>query len=403
MPADGKKQLRKDLEIMKLRSTRGGRAILAFVCSLVLVLSVFPVYAEDQESLKSKTSDLQDQLSGINKDLLAISDEISTAEMQVEITNGEILRTKDSLDEAKANEAKQYDDMKTRIKYMYETGNATLLEMLFSAESMTDFLNKADFIQNISDYDRDMLTELQKTRQEIADKKETLEAQQTSLVAIQKDLEKQEEQLKQKAKETSTDLGTYKAQLEKLKAEEAAKAAAAAEAAAKAKAAEEANAKANASTSGNNNSGGGNPDSGSSGGGNSGGGGYDDSVVNGGATNVGGSDLDVFAAILDCEAMHDYNSMLAVATVIMNRVYSPIFPNSITDVVYASGQFEPVWSGRLDAVLSGGASDLAYTVAQDAINGARLAAVQDCYYFLYAGSTDRPGVNIGNNLFFQGW
>lgn len=385
---------------MKLRSKRGGHALLVLLCSLALVLSVFPVYAEDQESLKSKTSDLQDQLSGINKDLLAISDEISTAEMQVEITNSEIQRTKDSLDEAKANEAKQYDDMKTRIKYMYETGNATLLEMLFSAESMTDFLNKADFIQNISDYDRDMLTELQKTRQEISDKKDTLEAQQTSLLDIQKDLEKQEEQLKQKAKETSTDLDTYKAQLEKLKAEEAAKAKAEAEA--KAKAAEEANAKANANTSGGNTSGGGNSDTGNSGG-NSDSGGADNSVVNGGATNVGGSDLDVFAAILDCEAMHDYNSMLAVATVIMNRVSSPAFPNSITDVVYAGGQFEPVWSGRLDAVLASGASDLAYTVAQDAINGARLASVQDCYYFLYAGATDRPGVNIGNNLFFQGW
>lgn len=385
---------------MKLRSKRGGHALLVLLCSLALVLSVFPVYAEDQESLKSKTSDLQDQLSGINKDLLAISDEISTAEMQVEITNSEIQRTKDSLDEAKANEAKQYDDMKTRIKYMYETGNATLLEMLFSAESMTDFLNKADFIQNISDYDRDMLTELQKTRQEISDKKDTLEAQQTSLLDIQKDLEKQEEQLKQKAKETSTDLDTYKAQLEKLKAEEAAKAKAEAEA--KAKAAEEANAKANANTSGGNTSGGGNSDTGNSGG-NSDSGGADNSVVNGGATNVGGSDLDVFAAILDCEAMHDYNSMLAVATVIMNRVSSPAFPNSITDVVYAGGQFEPVWSGRLDAVLASGASDLAYTVAQDAINGARLASVQDCYYFLYAGATDRPGVNIGDNLFFQGW
>lgn len=385
---------------MKLRSKRGGHALLALLCSLALVLSIFPVYAEDQESLKSKTSDLQDQLSGINKDLLAISDEISTAEMQIEITNSEIQRTKDSLDEAKANEAKQYDDMKTRIKYMYETGNATLLEMLFSAENMTDFLNKADFIQNISDYDRDMLTELQKTRQEISDKNDTLEAQRTSLLTIQKDLEKQEEQLRQKAKETSTDLDTYKAQIEKLKAEEAAKAKA--EADAKAKAAEEANAKANANTSGGNTSGDGNSDTGNSGG-SSDGGGADNSVVNGGATNVGGSDLDVFAAILDCEAMHDYNSMLAVATVIMNRVNSSAFPNSITDVVYAGGQFEPVWSGRLDSVLSSGASDLAYTVAQDAINGARLAAVQDCYYFLYAGATDRPGVNIGNNLFFQGW
>ena len=101
--------------------------------------------------------------------------------------------------------------------------------------------------------------------------------------------------------------------------------------------------------------------------------------------------------------MYDYDSMLAVATVIMNRVQSPLFPNSITEVVYAGGQFEPVWTGRLDAVLASGASDLAYTVAQDAINGARLAAVSDCYYFLYAGATDRPGVNIGNNLFFQSW
>lgn len=383
---------------MKLLSKRRGQAVLALLCSLVFLLSVFPVYAEDQKSLESKTSDLQDQLTGINQELLSISDEISTAEMQVEITNGEIQRTKDSLEEAKANEAKQYEDMKTRIKYMYETGNATLLEMLFSAENMTDFLNKADFIQNISDYDRDMLVELQKTRKEISDKKETLEAQQTSLVKIQKDLESREDELEQKAKATSTDLESYKAQLKQLKEEEAAKAKAKAEAEAKAKAEAEAKAKeeANANISGGQSESGGGSD-------NSGGGGYDDTVVNGGAANVGGSDLDVFAAILDCEAMHDYNSMLAVATVIMNRVYSPSFPNSITEVVYASGQFEPVWTGRLDSVLANGASSLAYSVAQDAINGARLAAVQDCYYFLYAGATDRPGVNIGNNLFFQGW
>lgn len=386
---------------MKLRSKRRGQAVIALLCSLVFVLSVFPVYAEDQKSLESKTSDLQNQLSGINQELVSISDKISTAEMQVEITNGEIQRTKDSLADAEANEAQQYEDMKTRIKYMYETGNATLLEMLFSAENMTDFLNKADFIQNISNYDRDMLTELQKTRQEISDKKDTLEAQQTSLVKIQKDLEKQQDELEAKAKATSTDLATYKSQLEQLRAEEAAKAKAKAEAEAKAKAdtaakKAEQEANANANTSGGGQSGGGSGDDGGSGG-------YDNTIVNGGAANVGGSDLDVFAAILDCEAMHDYDSMLAVATVIMNRVYSPIFPNSITDVVYASGQFEPVWSGRLDSVLASGASSLAYTVAQDAINGARLAAVQDCYYFLYAGATDRAGVNIGNNLFFQGW
>lgn len=386
---------------MKLRSKRRGQAIFILLCSLVLVLSAIPVYAEDQESLNSKTSDLQNQLAGINKDLLAISDEISAAEMQVEITNSEIKRTEDSLADAKENEAEQYDAMKTRIKYMYETGDATLLEMLFSAENMTDFLNKADFIQTISDYDRSMLTELQKTRQEISDKKDTLVAQQESMVVIQRDLETRQSELEQKAKETSTDLADFKAQLEKLRAEEAEKAARELKAAQEARARADAAASASAAGSTPDN-GGGDSNAGDAGAEDTGGG-YDDSVINSGAANVGGSDLDVFAAILDCEAMQDYNSMLAVATVIMNRVNSPIFPNSITDVVYASGQFEPVWSGRLDSVLSNGASQLAYTVAQDAINGARLAAVSDCYYFLYAGATDRPGVNIGNNLFFAGW
>lgn len=361
---------------MKLRLNRGGRAIVTFACSIALVLSIVPVHAEDKESLESKTSNLQEQLADINEELLTISDKISTSEMQIEITNGEIQRTKDSLAEAEKNEAKQYEDMKARIKYMYETGNATLLEMLFSAEDMTDFLNKADFIQNISDYDRNMLLELQKTQKEIADKKDTLEAQQGSMQKLQSDLEKRQDELTQKAEATSTDLAAYKAQLEKLRADEAARLAA------------EAAAKAAAVNSGNvNNSGGG----------------YDDTIVNGGGTSVSGSDLDVFAAILDCEAMHDYNSMLAVATVIMNRVQSPAFPNSITDVVYAGGQFEPVWTGRLDSVLANGPSSLAYTVAQDATNGARLAAVTDCYFFLYAGATDRPGVNIGNNLFFPSW
>ena len=87
----------------------------------------------------------------------------------------------------------------------------------------------------------------------------------------------------------------------------------------------------------------------------------------------------------------------------MNRVQSPRFPNTISGVIYASGQFEPVWTGRLDKVLNDGPTDLSMQVAQDAINGARLSSVAHCYYFLYAPSTNRDGVNVGNNLFFPSW
>ena len=186
----------------------------ALICSLAMAFSVLPVSAEEStQSLESKTSDLAGQLAGINQELVAISDQISTTEMQVEITNGEIQRTKDSLADAQAKEAQQYNDMKTRIKYMYETGSASLLEMLFSAEDMTDFLNKADFIQNISDYDRKMLTELQETKNQIAEEEKTLQAQQDSLVSLQTSLDKKQSDLEAKAAATSTDLATFQAQL----------------------------------------------------------------------------------------------------------------------------------------------------------------------------------------------
>lgn len=356
---------------MKLHVTRRLQTGLAFLCSLVFVLSVIPACAEDAASLENKTSDLENQLDGINQEMLALSTEIQSTEMQVEITNSEILRTQDSLAVAQENEARQYEDMKSRIKYMYETGNASLLEMLFSAENMTDFLNKADFIQNISDYDRNMLDALKATHQDIADKEAVLKEQQAALIDLQDQLSARQEELTAKAEATSTDLAEFTARLEQLRAEEEAARLAAAQQAALAAA-------------------------------NTNPGGYDSTIVNSGAISVDADELDVFAAILQCEAYQDYDCMLAVATVIMNRLNAG-FGSSISEIVYASGQFEPVWTGRLDAVLAAGPTELSYQVAQDALNGARLAAVADCYYFLYAGATDRVGVNIGNNLFFQRW
>ncbi|MFR6308078.1 MAG: cell wall hydrolase, partial [Mediterraneibacter faecis] len=132
------------------------------------------------------------------------------------------------------------------------------------------------------------------------------------------------------------------------------------------------------------------------------------SSSSGGSNSSGGStvasdDVTLLAAILQCEARYDYESMLAVATVIMNRVNSGRFPNSISGVVYASGQFAPVWTGSLDRVLKAGPRSLSIQVAQDAINGARHSSVSDCYYFLYAASTNRTGVVIGGNVFFTSW
>ncbi len=118
---------------------------------------------------------------------------------------------------------------------------------------------------------------------------------------------------------------------------------------------------------------------------------------------ISNSELDVFAALLDCEAQATYRDRLAVATVIMNRVKSSQYPNTVNGVIYQKGQFSPTWTGKLDRRLELGASSLSYEVARDAMNGKRLSEVSHCYFFLYAPSTSRDGIEIGNNLFFPSW
>lgn len=390
---------------MNLHTKRRLKAGVALLCSATMTFALATPYsfADEKETLENKTSDLQSQLAGINQDLLKISDEISDTQMRVTIVNSEILRSEDELTISQQNEDQQYENMKSRIKYMYENGNSSMLELLFSAESMSDLLNKADFIQNISQYDRDMLNELQNIHADIENQKMALQNQQASLNNLENELQQQQAALQQKADETSTDLAQFQAQLQQIREQEAAKAAAKAQQEAAAKAQQQAQASANASSSGNTTSsnttnGSGSANSGSSNSGNN---------TSGGTTNNSGSsanksDLDLLAAIIQCEAYQNYDSLLAVATVIMNRVYDSRFPNSISGVVYAAGQFEPAFSGRLEYVLNAGPTSLSYQVAQDAINGARLAEVADCYYFLYAG-TGHSGINIGGNVFFPSW
>ena len=394
---------------MNLHTKRRLKAGVALLCSATMTFALATPYsfADEKETLENKTSDLQSQLAGINQDLLKISDEISDTQMRVTIVNSEILRSEDELTISQQNEDQQYENMKSRIKYMYENGNSSMLELLFSAESMSDLLNKADFIQNISQYDRDMLNELQNIHADIENQKMALQNQQASLNNLENELQQQQAALQQKADETSTDLAQFQAQLQQIREQEAAKAAA--EAAAKAqqeaaaKAQQQAQASANASSSGNTTSsnttnGSGSANSGSSNSGNNPSGG----TTNNSGSSANKSDLDLLAAIIQCEAYQNYDSLLAVATVIMNRVYDSRFPNSISGVVYAAGQFEPAFSGRLEYVLNAGPTSLSYQVAQDAINGARLAEVADCYYFLYAG-TGHSGINIGGNVFFPSW
>ena len=203
---------------MKMQKKRIVQCGLSLICAFGIALSGMSVHAEEMDSLEDKTSNLQSQLEGINQDLVTISNEIAETEVKIEESNNEVFRLEASLQISRNNEEVQYANMKTRIKYMYENGSDTLLSMVCEAKSMGEFLNRVDFIQNITKYDKDMLENMVKVREGIEEQEAELKSRQQELLDLQNQLDSEQAALQAKAEETSTDLATVNAQLEAARA-----------------------------------------------------------------------------------------------------------------------------------------------------------------------------------------
>ena len=106
----------------------------------------------------------------------------------------------------------------------------------------------------------------------------------------------------------------------------------------------------------------------------------------------------LLAALIQCEAGGEaYEGQLAVGAVVMNRVRSAAYPNSIHGVIYASGQFTPALNGKVNAVYeSGRISESCIKAAQEALSG--VSNVGDMTHF--RRNNGREGLVIGNHVFY---
>lgn len=113
---------------------------------------------------------------------------------------------------------------------------------------------------------------------------------------------------------------------------------------------------------------------------------------------ISAEELKLLANIIYCEAgSESYVGKVAVGNVIMNRVKSALQPNTITEVVYAKGQFSPVRNGSLQRALSRDKADATcYQAAIEALAGAQ--PVGDKLFF--RRNNGRSGQVIGNHVFY---
>ena len=194
-------------------------------CTGLLFFAGIMVEAGDIESMENQSSNLKSELDSVNQELLDIGNDIADAEEKIEETTGEIENTREQLAIARHSEKQQYEELKLRIRYMYENDSVSMLEVLIAAESMNEFLNRVDFIQNVSEYDRNKLEEFRTLRENIADQEKHLVKEKKSQVKLQKELDEKQDTLQAKADSMSMDLASLKNKIQTLRTEEARKAA----------------------------------------------------------------------------------------------------------------------------------------------------------------------------------
>lgn len=218
------------------------RRITRYICVLLTFMIVFSmagnVVADQINDLKKKTEEdkkkleeIDEQLSDLESEQQGLQGEISELEAQIidmmtsisiledEITvkQEEITQAESDLEVAIQDEQNQYEAMKLRIQFMYEHGDSSYLDILMNATSMQDVLNKADYIEQLYVYDRNLLTQYQETRATVEQLKETLEIEHSELEAIMAGYEEEKLGMEETMSELEAVSAEYDSQITKAK------------------------------------------------------------------------------------------------------------------------------------------------------------------------------------------
>ena len=367
---------------------------------------------EQLDAAKQKESAISDRLDKLNDQLTDVQQSLEDLDTRITQKNDQIAATEQELDEMEQKRRERYEAMKVRIRFMYENSDSSLLNSLLGAGSMSEFLNRVEYFSQVVDYDRNQLEEYQQLLTALNEKQTNYETQKEELLALREQQNAEQEKLTTLVADARTDLKAagaaasdasdalgdlneqlsaeqknqdiLTAQLEyekKLEEQKAAEDRARMEEIKRQEEElrqkrEEEKRRQEQAESGET---AGEPSA-------------DDT-----SEPASAEDLELMACIIQCEAEGEpYAGKLAVGSVVMNRVASSSFPNTVMGVIYQSGQFSPVASGRMAARLAAGANSECRQAAQEVLNGN--ITVPYLYFRRDNGTID--GYVLGHHVFY---
>ena len=332
---------------------------------------------KDTSRLKNEKKGLQKELAELNESMMEISEHLEELESQITEKTLAIEECQAELDAAIAREEQHKEDMVVRVRKMYERNSYDYITSLLQAGSVGKLLNLAGRFERVEAYDRDRMLDYQNAHAIIEDLGTHLEGQKVELDQLKLEAEVEKSQVAGLISQVSVKIAEYADQIKKKKKKaleyEAELKKGEEDLKALQKKLEEELRLSRAAASG--------------------------TWRNISEVTFSDGDRKLLANIIYCEAGSEpYEGKLAVGAVVINRVLSSKFPDTVMGVVYQKGQFSPAKSGRLElALATDKATAACYQAADEAMSGT--TNVGTCVFF----RTPIPGltgINIGGHVFY---
>ena len=332
---------------------------------------------DNLNSLEGQRDSLKKELDYLNGQLAAVVANLEELETNIRTKEQEILQTQTTLEAAKEKEKWQYDSMVAIVRCMYERPEDTYLTALLAAGSLSEMLNKADNIERVVAYEQKLLQEYKENRLLIEEHEARLQTEKAELESLQAQAEEEKNKVTELIDQTSRSITKYGNQIS---AEEQKALEYEAEIKKKAEDLEYLRKKLAQEIA------------------------LSQAAANGvwrdiSEVSFAEGDRKLLANLIYCEAGGEpYEGQIAVGSVVINRVLSSKFPDTVVGVIYQSRQFSPVASGRLGlALASDMATERCYQAADAAMSG--INNVGSCVFFRtpIEGLT---GINIGGHVFY---
>ena len=340
---------------------------------------------EQKDSLQGALSTLNTELSQVSNNLSDLETKISDKEAEIEALDQEIARVQEELATAIQLKDDQYEAMKKQIKFIYERSDYLYLELFFSAGSFSDFLNKNNYIEQLSAYEEKVLQDykdaqaaMEAKEEELQLAMERLEQDKAELGEYKVQVVAEQSRVSGLVSKTSNSINATASQISEAEAEALAYEQKIKEqeeniTALKAQLEEELRMAQLASQS---------------------------SWRDISEVSFAEGDRYLLANLIYCEAGGEpYVGQVAVGSVVINRVLSSVYPDTVTGVIYQNKQFSPVASGRLALALADGkATGSCYQAADEVMKGA--TNVGNCVYFRTPVAGITPKYTIGGHIFY---